>query len=291
MVCIIKQKITGLLALDIDGTLTHHREILDKKVIIYLEELAKQGWQILFVTGRTFSWSIHLLEQLKFHYFLAPHNGALIVEMPKKYVIARNFLSKKDLLLIDKEVRREGGSCVVFTGIDHGDLVYVCPSEMSEESLSYLKKRAKSLKENWAELLDFKELPIENFASIRIFERPEKVKKISKLIEALGFDAPPMTDSFDPSYSIVQVTQSGVSKGFALEEIVTKKKITGTIIAAGDDYNDISMLKKAEIRIVMQNAPDEVKVYADIIAQSAGKLGIIEGLKEAISISQGLKKQ
>ena len=55
------------------------------------------------------------------------------------------------------------------------------------------------------------------------------------------------------------------------------------MIAAGDDLNDISMLDRANIKIVMYSAPLEMHDLADIIAKPSYQYGIIEALQKALS--------
>ena len=59
------------------------------------------------------------------------------------------------------------------------------------------------------------------------------------------------------------------------------------LIAAGNDENDISMLKLANVRIVMEDAPKHVLKHADIKAKSASKNGIIAALEKAINLYEG----
>ena len=63
----------------------------------------------------------------------------------------------------------------------------------------------------------------------------------------------------------------------------------GIVIAAGDDYNDITMLKSADITVVMSTAPTEILALADIVAPPAVEMGIIEGLGKAVKSKKRLK--
>src|SRR5437016_12339100 len=84
----------GIIAFDIDGTLTAMRKPLAKEVKIFLEELEAQGFRLLFATGRVFSWSYHLLEELKIPYILAVQNGSLVIDMPSQKILFKNYISK-----------------------------------------------------------------------------------------------------------------------------------------------------------------------------------------------------
>lgn len=51
------------------------------------------------------------------------------------------------------------------------------------------------------------------------------------------------------------------------------------LVAFGDNFNDIEMLKSADVAIVVNNAPDEVKEYADIIIDSNYNDGVAKYLR------------
>jgi hypothetical protein len=52
------------------------------------------------------------------------------------------------------------------------------------------------------------------------------------------------------------------------------------IIAIGDNFNDIEMLKMAGTSIAMGNAPEEVKKYATIVTDTNNR----EGIKKALEL-------
>ena len=81
----IKYKVMkGIIALDIDGTITADAEHLPKNVHHYLTSLAQEGWSLFFLTGRTFQWAFRTLRELPFPYAFALQNGAIILEMPAR---------------------------------------------------------------------------------------------------------------------------------------------------------------------------------------------------------------
>ncbi len=61
----------GLIALDIDGTLTDNLKPTPAEVAAYLRFLSAEGWEMAFITGRTFHWGYTALKQLNFPYHFA----------------------------------------------------------------------------------------------------------------------------------------------------------------------------------------------------------------------------
>jgi hydroxymethylpyrimidine pyrophosphatase-like HAD family hydrolase len=73
------------------------------------------------------------------------------------------------------------------------------------------------------------------------------------------------------------------SKGQAVLEAIRLTGEKKTIIAAGDDENDISLLSVADISIAMAHAPKNLIRMAHLIAPPTVENGIIPALKMAIA--------
>lgn len=75
----------------------------------------------------------------------------------------------------------------------------------------------------------------------------------------------------------------GINKGSMVAEL--KKYVTDrdTIYAVGDYYNDIDMLKTADVGIAMENAPDEVKGYADMVCTDCDQDAIADVIENIIT--------
>ncbi|MBS0655448.1 MAG: HAD family phosphatase [Verrucomicrobia bacterium] len=273
----------GLLAIDIDGTLTAEREKLSCEVVDYVASLVKEGWKCLFVTGRTVEWSLHLLEKLPFSYTLAAFNGAYTMQMPQKAVIDV-CLCPCSLLEPVGELLKQADTALVIYGEPNREAHSLYFKKRASRQLdSHLKRRFEVLREEWVDLEELSQIAFSQFIALRAFCHPEVARALSAEIEALAsVHAPVMTDSYDSRFSIIQVTNAEASKGHALAATFQRLGKRGKVIACGDDYNDIPMLQRADCRVVMATAPAEVLSLADIIAPPAGELGIIEGLRQAI---------
>ena len=78
------------------------------------------------------------------------------------------------------------------------------------------------------------------------------------------------------------VTDLSASKGGSLLEVLRLKGRGAKVIAAGDDENDLSLLKAADVKIAMDHAPKSLKEIADFIAPPTKDCGIIHALQLAI---------
>lgn len=274
----------GIIALDIDGTLTQGNDPIAPSIASFLEELAAKGWKIIFITGRTFSWSLQLLHSLPFPYHLAVQQGALLIEMPSKKILSKKYIDKSICATLDKIFVDEPTDFVLFTGFEYQDICYFRSHHFNRDLLEYVRHRAHILKETWIDTPTFENVGIPSFASIKSFGEYPSVKRICEKIEAqTGLHAPIVKDPFHTAYYVGQATHPEVNKGNVLETFRKNGRQSQLAIAVGDDWNDAPMFAKADLKVVMETAPKELLAMADVIAPSVSKLGVIEGITKAIA--------
>lgn len=273
----------GTIALDIDGTLTDGSE-LPINVINYLKSLADNGWRLIFITGRTFQSGYKALKTLPFTYYFAVQNGAIILEMPSQRIVSKKYLDRSIFTEMSKICLEEPSDFVVYSGFENKDHCYYRPQNFSPELMKYLHRRIESYNETWHPLESYDQLELESFPSVKCFGHYPSAKALSKRIEErLGLHVPLIRDPFATDYYVVQATHPQISKGQALLDLISITGERGKVIAAGDDYNDESMLEAADIKIVMSTAPEDLMEKADIIARAASDEGIIVALEAAVA--------
>lgn len=277
---------TTLLALDIDGTVVDASHKIVLEVRNYFKLLHEEGVCLAFVTGRGFEWSEAILQSLAIPYFLVIHNGAIALSLPGQKLLFANNLDHSIFEKMDQICKEESTDYVVYSGYAGDDICYYRPKRLSPALREYLARRTEAFCEKWVAVDSFTELPINLFPSIKCFGGREEASCLSKKIEErLNLHAPMIRDPFDPQVFVVQATNKSVNKGEAVKQLSTLIEGCDTIIAAGDDLNDLPMLLVADKKIVMEGAPEELMQVADVIAPSVTKNGIIEGIKK---IRQGI---
>lgn len=274
----------GVIALDIDGTLTWGYQLISPKVAACLNELVLQGWQLVFITGRTYKGSYPLLKSLSFPYYLAVQNGASILQLPEGKIIAKKYLDRSIFEKMEIICQHAPTDFAIYGGIEHRDECYYRPKQYSSTLLNYLQARIEAYKEVWHPLESYDQMPLEEFASIKCFGNYTSALQLTQRIEAeLGLHVPLIRDPFNQEYYVVQATHPKINKGQALKDVIAAfGGLCGPIIVAGDDFNDLPMLDVADVKIVMNTAPQELLQIAHVIAPSAEIEGIIVGLEAAI---------
>ncbi len=270
----------GLLAFDIDGTLTHRLDWIDPKVVQFLKALAQEQWQIAFLTGRTYSFAKKVIHTFDFPYTIAFQNGADIVEMPSKKILQRNYLSAEIVPQIDQIYEGQHEDFIIYAGIDKGDFCYYRPQRFSKKVLEYLKV-LESLSDSW-QASNFVFEKGTSFPLIKTFgERKVVAELYDRLKGHPALEVSMIRDPVDPTLYLNLITDCHASKGHSLQ-FMKEHFQSPFVIAAGDDHNDLKMLNLADVAIVVETAPPEVLAVADVVAKPANEMGIIQAIEVAI---------
>lgn len=273
----------GLIALDIDGTITDNIYDIPVNVSEFLKSLKIDGWELMFITGRTYSFGHGTLRNLEFPYFFAVQNGADILEMPLKKSVSRHYLSHNVIPVLEEIYQNEKEDFLIYSGYEKGDFCYYRPSHFSPILLNYLEVIKKLSPEPWKQVDSFDIEELMTFPLIKCLGSEEAMTRINRLLKSTSsIHATCIRDPIGEGLYLNLITNRDATKGNALERIAQLLRIEGPMIAAGDDLNDLSMLEKADISIAMETAPKELIDKADIVAPSAAKQGIIQALQQAI---------
>jgi hydroxymethylpyrimidine pyrophosphatase-like HAD family hydrolase len=256
----------GIIALDLDGTVTEGKNPPSKAMADGLNQFHLDGWQIAFITGRSLNWVRSLLAGLPFPYFLAVQNGAYGLTFPEGSPCFKRYISgdyAAEVAPLRIPLARYSG--------DTNDTVYWEPETYTPFMQSYLERRIAAYGEEWV-ASSFQPAEV---AALKAFGTESEMEAAAVFLRSRGFQCTPIRDPFDPLVFIAQATHPLASKGEALKFF--KRKVPGRVIAAGDDLNDISLLQEADVAIAMPQAPEILKQHATLIAQE----GLLSALKEA----------
>lgn len=273
----------GTIALDIDGTITNRQHHIPDGVATYFENLHRGGWQFIFVTGRSFSFAMMTLSKLTFPYLLALQNGADLMEMPSKKQVSRFYLSIDIVELLDQLYEGNEGDFIVYAGYDKGDLCYFRPERFSSEMRDYLKRVEKVSASPWIAVTSFHIKEQNVFPLIKCIGSKEMLEDLNhKLLPIEKIKTTLIKDPFSSDLYLTLITHNKADKGIAVNTFMEKYHLKHPLITGGDDNNDIPLLKIGDIRIAMDGAPEALQNGADIIAPPADRMGIIQGIEEAI---------
>jgi len=254
-----------LIAIDVDGTLLNDRHQLTPTVIEAVREAAESGAEIVLATGRGPINSIPLLEEIGLAGTLITHNGAATVESEGRRVL-HSFSIPHEAMVPYMEYCRENG--VHFDINTAFDLFN--ESSTPEADAMYVHYRVVPIRRRPDDPLP------PDLVKFTAFGSKEQMNRVQREWEA--WDSP--LRRIRSGDWFIDVQHADVSKGKALERLASLRGIDRSrIMAIGNYYNDIDMLRFAGLGIAMGNSPDEVKRAADAVTLSNEEDGVAHAIR------------
>ena len=272
----------GWIALDIDGTITLDKFSVPEPVVSFLREKVNEGWRIVMATGRTMTFALLTLRRFDFPYLILSQNGTFAMEMPSKKILFKRYLPKTILREIEQAYEGISGDFVVYSGYENHDKIYFRPSRLEPEQRTYVEELAKDEKQQPIIVQSYDEIPQEGIPLVKCYGMHEEMQRVASRLKDHLFNATLIRDPHAENYFLILVTDHTASKGQSLAEVIQRIGPRGTVIAAGDDQNDASMLNVADIKIAMAHAPETLQKIAHFIAPPTSECGIIQALELAL---------
>lgn len=271
-----------LLALDIDGTLLTSRGELTARNQTALQAAKQQGVQVVLLTGRRFNSARELVLQLALDIPLVSHNGALTKNIETLETLDFHPLAAD----ITREIIRIGRAC----GVDMiccddphgmGTMVIEGVSEQNKALHRYLEKYRHSLVEV-PDLLQYVQRdPIQMMFSGRCDPMDEFAMELGRAMDG-------QIQLFKTRYRSVDLTlldalSLTASKGESLAKLAREHGVTpDEVMAVGDNYNDLTMLRFAGLGVVMGNAEEDMKQMGFAVTGSNENSGVADAIEKYI---------
>jgi Cof subfamily protein (haloacid dehalogenase superfamily) len=273
----------GWIALDMDGTITLDKFSVPAPVVAYLHDRVMEGWKIAIATGRPMTLALMALDSFDFPYIVLAQNGTMAIVMPSKKELFRQYIPKSRLREIELAFEGTEGDFVVFNGYDHGDKLYWRPERCDEEQAAYIINVAQTHGEMPIAIQSWDEIAETSVPLVKCFGTQTEMLRVQKNLQVNPhFNLTLIRDPYLDGCYILLITDRAASKGQSLEKMIQLTGLRNTVIAAGDDENDASLLQAADIEIAMAHAPQQLHDIADFIAPPTNEYGIIHALQLAL---------
>ena len=234
------------LFLDMDGTTLNDQVEIPKENLEAMKAALKAGHEIVVTTGRPTASTRKLLEQWGLDKigcrYVISFNGGIPVEWMK---------------LVAHEAKQRG----VYVHTYEGN--HVLSGQDGDEYRSYVKRLRME-----GRLVPDLEESIEKEACKLLAVDLKDHEKLEDFRKAMQDKFEGKLDLFFSNRQYLEIVPCGVSKGSALEAFCAKMGIPiANSVSAGDENNDISMIKSAGIGCALANARPEVKAAADYVTE------------------------
>lgn len=262
----------GLVAMDLDDTLLRDDWTISPRVVKAIQRAREQGVKITLATGRMPISARPYAEQLKLDVPAITYNGAMIQQVLSGEILFRRVIPSPLASEIVQDVLQKG--------------FYVQVYLKDRVVTSQLKKWSRNYSRISSVHIEEADLPI------LLSEEPEGVEKILLMAEESDLDrlAPSLGQRYGEKVHItkskscfLEMIDCKVNKGVALASLAEKFGIAQKdIMAIGDSFNDLEMIKYAGLGVAMGNARREIREQANIVTATNQEDGVAQAIERYV---------
>ena len=261
-----------LICTDIDGTLLNKDRELSEKTINQVQRIAPLPF--VLISSRMPKAMRHLQEQFKNTSTpLIAYNGGLVLD--NDIVLHSTFINNDVLeVIINQCVETE-----IHLSLYYADEWYVPSMDYWANREANNTKVTPIVKSNKAVLSKWKEEG-KGAHKIMCMGDEAEIEVLYKTLEKEYYNEIMLYRS-KPTY--IEISHKSISKKTAIEVLLKKCYPTlamNNVIAFGDNYNDIEMLKSVGLGVAVSNANDEVLAIADKITDTNKNDGVAKIIEE-----------
>lgn len=260
-----------IIALDLDGTLTNHDKVVTPKTREALLHAAAQGATIVLASGRPTYGIEPVAECLELHEhggYILSYNGGNIVNAKTGEKLFSQFLPDPVIPILYKYAKEKHHALLGYAG---KEIVTEMPDDQYVREESRINKMNIRKVDNLLEALEPHPTKL-----LMTGDPADMLKAEEELSEILG----EKMDIFRSAPFFLELVPKGIDKAQSLLRLMAKINLTpADMIAFGDGYNDLSMLKLAGMGVAMANAAPEVRAEADYVTLSNEEDGVAAALE------------
>ena len=265
---------------DLDGTLLNKNAQISEFTRNTLNSLISDGLKFTVATARSIISAGKKLDGVNWNLPGVFMNGVLLCDILSHNTIDFKTIPQDDVLKMIEIFKKYNRPPSVFTfnGKQIDDFYKTAISVRS----GGLKHQAdvdfyESRKNKYNEYLITNDYKTENAIYVNGMDDYETMKSISDEIKKINSVSSELYLDIYSQMWLLECHSNTGTKAKRLQEL--KHKLNADkVVAFGDNFNDIEMLKAADTAIVVSNAPDKVKEYADIIIDSNENNGVAKYL-------------
>lgn len=255
-----------MIVLDLDGTLTNRDKVITDHTKRVLMEAQKRGKKVVLASGRPTYGVMPLAEELeldKYEGYILSYNGGVITDCRTREVVFQKKLPVETNRRIAELAAEERVDLMTYQ-----DAMIItnnpdCPYAKLESQINHLEIKKV---EDMAEYVDF---AVPKFLMMDDGDYLAMVEARVKAALGKNFSV------YRSEPFFLEILPRGIDKAQCLEQLL---KLLGLdreeMIACGDGYNDLSMIRFAGLGVAMENAVLPVRNAADYVTYSNNDEGV-----------------
>ncbi len=258
------------IALDLDGTLTNHDKVVTPRTRQALLQAESKGAIIILASGRPTYGIVPVAECLELEKrggYILSYNGGNIVNAKTGEKLFSQFLPDAVIPILYKYAKEKNHALLGYAG---NEIITEMPDDQYVKEESRINKMNIRKVDNLLDALEPHPTKL-----LMTGDPTDMIKAEEELVEILG----EKMDIFRSAPFFLELVPKGIDKAQSLLRLLSKINLTpADLMAFGDGYNDLSMLKLAGVGVAMANAAPEVRANADYVTLSNEEDGVAEAL-------------
>lgn len=264
-----------LVAVDLDDTLLNGQLQISPRTKAAIHKAREAGVVVTIATGRMYRSAVPYAQELGLDLPLITYQGALI----KSALTGETILHQPVPAQLAQQVLDIARAQGLHINFYLNDRLYM--EEWSDAGQDY----ARLARVQPDIVPDLSQLLPENPTKVLMIGNPEELNQLQFKLKAFFGQELHITKS-KPQY--LEFIHPHASKGAAITHLAKLLNIQlNQVIAMGDSFNDVEMLQVAGCAVVMGNAQEEIKGYADLVTASNESDGVALALEKLIFHREG----
>lgn len=247
---------------DFDKTLVDDDLAIPISTVLTIDEIRRKNYKFVVATSRGINYILEYIKDVNFIDYIISLNGSYIYDVINEKIIYEKSITKTVLKKIISKYKKNYKICLY---TDHSK----CVLENASNDEIIIRDINDFLKNN-------------KIYKAEIHTKTSKQRKdLKNQIDDMNLNISTNLQEYAKEDYLVEFTANSISKYTASIRIAKKEKIKNEeIIAIGDNYNDIELIKNVGYGVSMDNAIKEVKKIAQKNTTSNNEKGVEKVLKE-----------
>lgn len=255
-----------IIVLDLDGTLTNRDKVITPRTKEALMKAQEMGKIVVLASGRPTAGVLPLARELelkRFGSYILSYNGGMITNCGTGETVFSSLIPVTANTRILELAREHRVDILTYQGEEILTNNPECPYAVLESNINKLPLRQV---EHLEEYLDF---PVPKFIMLDDGDYLATVEPRVKAALGKNFSV------YRSEPYFLEIMPKGIDKAASLERLLERLGMSREqMIACGDGYNDMSMVKFAGLGVAMANAVLPLRREADYITLSNNEDGV-----------------
>lgn len=257
---------------DLDGTLLTRESVLPEGGVEKIRALSDRGVRLTYATARTIRSAAFILAGVPYPAPVSLMNGTFLRDMTRGVYLKKHVIDRRAA----EKILRYPAEPFIYT-LDDADELFTAYRRLANPAMAaFMRERIERYNKPFRKLEGgLPEGVIVYFCYLDTHTALSPV--YNALRENPAVQCAFYLDHNDADTWYLEVFAADASKGNAVQEL---REVTGckTIVAFGDNYNDIPMLTAADHAVAIDTAPSEVRAAADDTTSSG--MGVLDWIEE-----------